>query len=162
MSLSKGAMFRKHPSYGGVILSSFLLLGAFRELTSTFAPFGFHAPLERLNRVVLMGGATMGPQISLDELLQEAADEGSDLDARVDEAFPGLQAMDFAILSAQAESDGAQGAALRLHQCVQKAMDARMMLATRELNELLSSDGDITENTRNTLKKFDNPVPLLA
>mmetsp|Transcript_47188 Transcript_47188/g.86607 ORF Transcript_47188/g.86607 Transcript_47188/m.86607 type:complete len:313 (-) Transcript_47188:132-1070(-) len=167
MVLSRAATFQKHPRHRrcfAIVLSGLVLLEAYLQLTSAFASLRPHGPQRRPNtlRSLVSMQATMGPQISLDDLLQQAADEASDLDARVEEAFAGLQATDFALLSAQAESEGANAASLRLHACVQKAMDARMMQATQELNQLLSSEGDIVDNTRATLNRFDNPVPLLA
>jgi len=101
-------------------------------------------------------------------LLELAADDSEEAEAKlateVDANFKKLTPQDLSGLQAQlAAADEASRPPLnRVANCIQKAMESRMQDATKEIEELLMSSGNIDDNIRECLARQDSALPIMA
>eukprot|EP00931_Biecheleriopsis_adriatica_P063684 TRINITY_DN38609_c0_g1_i1.p1 TRINITY_DN38609_c0_g1~~TRINITY_DN38609_c0_g1_i1.p1 ORF type:complete len:318 (-),score=75.23 TRINITY_DN38609_c0_g1_i1:63-1016(-) len=131
-------------------------------------PYLRHARLQAPRRRASEAPAVEAAEGALDELLELAAIEDPDteeqLAVQVNASFGRLTPQDLTGLQARlAVAEDAQRPAIqRVAACVQQAMESRMAGATREIEALMTSSGDINENIRECLERQDSALPILT
>jgi len=111
------------------------------------------------------GVGTVSSSSVVDELLRIASSaDPAELSARVDADFPKLTPEDLNNLQTRfASGEESEKEAIKaVTTCIQGSMDSRMEKATKDLDALLQSSGNIEDNIRECLAKQDSPLPLMA
>jgi len=101
----------------------------------------------------------------VDGLLELAKSaDAKKLEARVDVDFGKLTPEDLTILQVRlgSEDDTSKEAIKALTDAIQACMGSRMESATKSLDALLMSSGNIEDNIKDCLAKQDSPLPMLA
>jgi len=134
--------------------------------TLSLVPWAFlgSSGLKRLPGRSLRIATAAAPVGILSELLVLANAEDAGLAKVVDEKFGKLTPQDLSSLDARIKNaDESELPRLqKLQVSIQASMEKRMESAKKDIDELLTSSGNIDDNIRNTLAKQESPLPILA